>query len=71
MFSGRTSVVSKVTATVGFNGDGRTDRASLQPLHVSSFGVGRTAREICGVEMLGCLLLSALVFVTLDDFTEV
>ena len=27
--------MSKVTATVGFNGNGRTDRASLQPLHVS------------------------------------
>ena len=25
----------------GFNGDGRTDRASLQPLHVSSFDNGR------------------------------
>ena len=35
MFSERASVVSKVTANVGFNGNGRTDRASLQPLHVS------------------------------------
>ena len=34
MFSERASVVSKVTANVGFNGNGRTDRASLQPLHV-------------------------------------
>ena len=35
MFSERASVVSKVTANVGFNGNGRTDRASLQPLQVS------------------------------------
>ena len=28
----------------GFNGDGRTDRASLQPLHVGWFGDGRTDR---------------------------
>ena len=32
----------------GFNGDGRTDRASLQPLHVLQFGDGRSVeRPLC------------------------